>query len=310
MNRPIVLAARLFSVLFVLLLPIEALGFGSSSREPKEDNSGKQAHPIRRVHFAHLTVPAFYLPNGNRVDMNTDLATITDTEMNRSRYFRTTSDEEARLVITGGITSLELDILQLNLRIGWNPGGSLPVLGDPGIRGEVDVKLSNLSMDFKVYDRLTGVTYLASYTDETLSNLRFSVTVEISQIGASVDLLTKTRLAESVRSAVEDIMRNMENHPDMPYVPWESTVLGTEGSGGSSLTIAAGGREGVEKNYVFSVYSSCENASTQFCYERFLSDVRVTQVGVNSSTAVPFTSSDNLNAILPGDKVYVKPLRD
>lgn len=289
--------------------PTEAEAFGSSSREPKEDNRAIQAHPIRRVDFAHLTVPAFYLPNGNRIDMNTDIATIVDTEMNRSRYFRTTTDTNSRLVISGGVTSLELDVLQLNLRIGWNPGGSLPVIGDPGISGEVDLRLSNLSMDFKVYDRKTGVTYLASYTDETLSDLRFTVKVEISQIGSSLELLTKTKLSEAVRSAVEDIMRNMEDHPDMPYVPWESTVLGLE-EGRGELSIAAGGREGIKKNYVFSIYSACPSNSPDFCYERFISDVKIKQVGVSSSTAVPFQSSDSIVGIYPGDKVYVKPLQN
>ncbi len=292
-----------------IILPTTAYTFGSRSKEPKVDTRGIQAHPIRRVDFAHLTVPAFYLPNGSRVDMNTDLATIVDTEINGSRYFRTTNDTDARLVISGGVTSLELDVLQLNLRIGWNPGGSLPIVGDPGVSGEVDLKLSNLSMDFKVYDRVTGVTYLASYTDETLSDLRFSVRVEISQIGSSIELLTKTRLAAAVRSAVTDIMENMEDHPDMPFVPWETVVVGIS-EGSSKLTMAAGGREGIKKNYVFSVYSKCDPNNPDFCFERFLADIKVNQVGVNSSTAEAYSGSDSLVGIFPGDKVYVKPMRD
>lgn len=307
-NRYLVLGV--LTLIALVFTPANVWGFGSSRPKPKPKDTGIQAHPIREVDLAHITVPAFYLPNGNRVDMNTDLETIIDTEINRSRYFRTSHNGgQSRLVITGGVTSLELDVLQLNLRIGWNPAGSLPVVGDAGVFGQVDLRLSTLSMDFKIYDRATGVTYLASYTDETLSDLRFTVGVEISQITSSVELLTRTRLAEAIRSAVGDIMASMEEHPDMPYVPWETTVLGLEESR-QDVTIGAGGRQGIKKNFVFSIYSTCENVSDQFCYERFLSDVRVNQVGNQSSRAVPYKNSDSLRNVYPGDKVYVKPLRN
>ena len=285
--------------------PAEAFG----TRAPQTPNtSGVQAIPIRTLDLAHVTVPAFYLPNGNRVDMNTDLKAIVDSQINQSRYFRTVNGNPMnRLVITGGITSLELDILELGLKIGWNPAGALPVIGQIGVSGEVNLKLSNLSMDFKIYDRVTRETYLASYTNETLSNLKFQVKVEVSQIGTSLDLLTKTRLSEAIRRATNDIMLKLENSAGLHYLPWEARVLGAD-EGGEKITISAGGRQGIKNNFIFSIYSSCEANSSVLCYERFLADVKVTNTAVESADAAPLSSNDSLKMVYPGDKVFVKPL--
>jgi hypothetical protein len=286
-----------------------AHAFGARVPQSPNTNQGIQATPIRVLDLAHVTVPAFYLPNGNRVDMNTDLKAIVDSQINQSRYFRTVGRDSSmnRLVINGGITSLELDILELGLKIGWNPAGALPVVGQIGVSGEVNIKLSNLSMDFKIYDRVTKETYLASYTNETLSSLKFQVKVEVSQIGTSLDLLTKTRLSEAIRRATTDIMAKLENAQSFHYLPWEARVLGVE-EGGQKLTFSAGARSGVKTNFVFSVYSNCEGNSSMLCYERFLADVKVSNVGVSSADAIPLSSNDTLNLIYPGDKVFVKPL--
>lgn len=295
--------------LSLLLLIPEASGFGrrSANPTPPSSDSAVQAIPIRGVELAHVTVPAFYLPNGNRVDMNTDLKALVDTEINRSRYFRTVvSQPNNRLVITGGVTSLELDILQFNLRIGWTPAGPIPIVGNPTLSGAVDLKLSNLSMDFKIYDRLTGETYLASYTNERLSNLSFQIRVDIGQIGTSIELLTRTKLADAIRNATADIVRNFENNQRLHYVPWETYVLGVAASA-SELTIAAGGRSGLKTGFAFSVYSACAPGE-MLCFERFLADIKLSSIGQTSSLATPLAAKDSLSNIEAGDRVFVKVL--
>jgi hypothetical protein len=77
-------------------------------------------------------------------------------------------------------------------------------------------------MDFKIYDRVTGQTYLASYTDQTLSNIKFTTRVNLSNIQGSLDVLYKTRVADALRKATDDIMKNMEKMgppPEMPFNP-------------------------------------------------------------------------------------------
>lgn len=302
------ICATLSLALACFALASEAHAFGRRSTDPGNGSNLSQAIPIRGLELAHVTVPNFYLPNGNRVDMNTDLRALIDTEINQNANFRTVdASARSRLLISGGVTSLELDALQLNLKIGWNPSGALPIPVTPGIRGEVDLRLSNLSLDFKIYDRLTGETYLASYTNETLSNLTFTVRVEISQIGGSLELLTKTKLAEAIRRATRDIMNKFATSPGLHYVPWEAKVLGVADDK-SSLVFDAGARQGVKSGTVFSIYSNCEARAGNLCFERFLADVRTTQIGQTSTTALPLGAQDFLSSVYAGDKVYVKIL--
>lgn len=308
MRFSVILRQLPLSALCLLLSHESAYAFGKKAVDPNS-GSAVQAVPTRMVELAHVTVPNFYLPNGNRVDMNTDLRALVDTEINQSANFRTVEMAPSnRLVVTGGVTSLELDALQLNLKIGWSPSGALPIPIDPAIKGEVDLRLSNLSMDFKIYDRMTGETYLASYTNETLSNLKFSVRVEISQIGGSIELLTKTKLADAIRQATRDIFKKFSASPGLHYVPWETRVLGIADDR-STVTIGAGGRQGIVAGAVLSVYSNCEQRSSSgMCFERFLADIRARDIGQASSMAIPNTSADSLNAVETGDKVYVKVL--
>lgn len=305
---------------FLLALPQEASAFGKKQpveppveTKPAPPPVAVQAIPFRYVNLAHVTTPAFFLPNGVRADFNADLDTILSTAINSSRYIRTqenTENSQSRLIITGGITNLELDILQLNMKIGWNKGGALPIGNIAGVQGEVDLKLSSLSVDFKIYDRQTGKVYSAAYTNEKLSKLSMNVHVNLDNIVASVDLLYKTALAETIRKATVDVMTAIENNKNFTYVPWETRVLGINRDR-NTLVFEAGMADGVRVNEIYSIYSGCTAAESNThdgCFERFLADVKVTNTGVLSAEAAPFSANDSLTQIWAGDKVYVKPL--
>ncbi len=304
---------RILLAVFLLLPHTEADAFGK--RKPKEEDEKPkapefiQAKPYRLMHLAHVTTPAFTFPNGVRADFNADLNKIIDSQINGSRWLRTVeaSATPARLVITGGITSLELDALQLNLKVGWNNNGVIPMPGTPWANGEVDFRLSKMSMDFKIYDRFTGQTYLASYTDESLSNLKFQVRLKVSDINASLDILYKTGIAEAIRRATTDIMANLESHAHFDYLPWEATVLGVDRER-NRVVFNAGLAGGVTAKQVYSIYASCQATEDPNCFTRFLADAKVESAGSFQSEAGAFTGNDSFGQVRTGDKVYVKPL--
>ena len=285
--------------LFLLSLPVTSWGFGGKSPE-------SQATPYRHVQVARITVPPFFLPSGNRVDINADLATIIDTEINQSEHFRTGRSQH-RLVISGGVTSMEMDITQLNIRFGWNPQGALPIFFENLVDGEFDLRLSTLSMDFKIFDRFTGETYVASYANETTSNLRFKVRVNVAEIRSTLDLLTRTELTKTIRKATREVLKKLSEHPNFHYVPWEAKVLHVN-EPGDTLLFDAGALQGVRENDVFSVYSSCRDNREDFCFERFLSDIKVISISGQQATAEPYREQDFLMSIEAGDKVYIKVL--
>ncbi len=290
-----------------LLFSSESLAFGSKAKKSKKEEA-IQAIPIRYVNMEHFTVPSFYLPDGNRVDMNVNLERIVENEINNSSYFRirnNNENDENQLCISPSITSLELNILQLNLKIGWNPKGAVSVPIINNISGELDISLSNLSIDVKVYNCVTGETYLSSYTDQTLSELRFTLSAGISEIQAELNFVTRSKLSEAVRTATSDILKNMEGHSDFHSVPWNARVSGVDSNRGE-LFINVGTRAGLRKNQVYSVYSHCN--SRPRCFQRFLSDIKIINTKINSSTAVPLTSSDSIERVKSDDLLYVKVL--
>ncbi|MCO5141703.1 MAG: hypothetical protein M9962_01280 [Oligoflexia bacterium] len=294
-----------------LVFCFEAYGFGSKPKEPTQTQPTtptiSQAKPFRYVELAHVTVPTFFFANGDRADFNTDLPALIETEINGSNYFRTqlSSPEHApRLIISGGITSLEMDVLQLNMKIGWNPSGA--IIPTQFANGELDFRLSSLSMDFKIYDRVTKQTYMTSYTNEKLSKLNITAKVNVSNITGSLDILYKTQMAKAIRIAMNDIMKNLENNRSFDYLPWEARVVGVD-LDNNFIAFNSGQISGVKQNSQFSVYSSCA-VNDQSCFSRFLADVKVIRVGPNSAEATPASDKNSIQKVQTGDLVYVKIL--
>lgn len=291
--------------------PNSSFAFGKQPTEPppeeKPQPAEQQARPYRFVHLAHVTTPAFYFPNGVRADFNADLDKIIETGINGSQHLRTQNGAEVpRLLITGGVTNLEMDVMQLNFKIGWNQNGPLPISGT-NATGEVDLRLSALSMDFKVYDRVTGRTYLAAYTNEQLANLKISVKVNLETITSSLDVLYKTKMADAIRLATADVMKKLEGNADFDLLPWQATVIGLDG-GHSFAAFGAGARVGVKAGDVYTIYSACESPAGGECFSRFLADVKTERVGAETAEAVPLTDRDSLHGVRTGDVVYVKSL--
>jgi hypothetical protein len=256
----------------------------------------QQAKPYRYLELDKVTVPSFFLPNGSRVDYNIDLNALIQTKINESRYLRTrmsVPEAPSRLVITGGITSFEADVAGTNLKIGWNKGGVLV----PGqtVTGEATIRLTSMSMDFLIYDRVTKATRLSASTDQTLTNLKLEVKVNLANIDLSLNSFYQQVLAEAVGRATADVMKRLENRSD-----FDAGVVG----------LSLGAADNVRVGDIYSIYTACsaEETAAGQCFSRFLADVRVTQVGMSSAQAKAYTESDSLVKIQAGDRVEVKPL--
>jgi hypothetical protein len=211
------------------------------------------------------------------------------------------------LVITGGITSFEADVVGANLKIGFNKGGVIV----PGqtVTGEATIRLSALSMDFLIYDRVTKATRLSASTDQTLSNLKLEVKVNLANIDGSLDLFYKQVLSQAVAKATADVMKKLEDRSDFDTVYWAAGITGKDESAGI-VGLSLGSSDNVRVGDLYSIYTACsaaEEAAGQ-CFSRFLADVRVVRVGLNSAEAKAYSESDSLVKIQAGDRVEVKTL--
>lgn len=297
-----------FFILSLTLLAGSAHGFGKKPKNPEENTNG-QAKPFRYVTLDAVTVPAFYFPNGQRADFNVDLNRVIESEINNSRYFRSQFANpvgQSRLAVAGGITSFEADALQLNLKIGWNKNG---VINAPAnATGEVDLRLTALSMDFMVYDRVTKQVYMSSKTDETLSQLKIQVKVNLANLNGSLDIFYKEVMAKAIQIATHDIMANLENHQNFDILPWETKVNGVDAAA-SVVSLGAGNAAGVKKGDVYSIYTECTPEEEQSgCFRRFLTDVKVDRTSAENAEASPSTAADSVQKVEKGDRVEVKPL--
>ena len=113
----------------------------------------KQAMPTRHVFLKNVAAPPFTFPNGAKIDLNMDLNAIALSQVNQSNHIRSTQQSDSCLVMAGAITSLEMDILELGIQFGWNRNGIIPIPGTPGLEGKLTIRLSNMSMDFHIYDQ-------------------------------------------------------------------------------------------------------------------------------------------------------------
>ncbi|RYZ96815.1 MAG: hypothetical protein EOP11_22910 [Proteobacteria bacterium] len=269
-----------------------------------------QAKPYRYLELAKVTVPSFYLPNGSRVDYNIDLNSLIQTKINESRYLRTrlsTPEAAPRLIVTGGITSFEADVVGANVKIGFNKGGVL--VPGQAITGEATIRLTAMSMDFLIYDRITKATRLSASTDQSLSNLKLEVKVNLANIDGSLDLFYKQVLSQAVGRATADVMKKLEDRSDFDSVYWAASITGKDESAGI-VGLSLGAADNVRVGDLYSIYTACspaEEAAGQ-CFSRFLADVRVLRAGQNSAEAKAYSESDSLVKIQAGDRVEVKTL--
>jgi hypothetical protein len=313
------LLATLGALALTLATTEEAHAFGAKPAEPTVPVNpapvqpapiSQQAKPYRYLELDKVTVPSFFLPNGSRVDYNIDLNALIQTKINESRYLRTrmsVPEAPSRLVITGGITSFEADVAGTNLKIGWNKGGVLV----PGqtVTGEATIRLTSMSMDFLIYDRVTKATRLSASTDQTLTNLKLEVKVNLANIDLSLNSFYQQVLAEAVGRATADVMKRLENRSDFDTVFWQAAITGKDENAGV-VGLSLGAADNVRVGDIYSIYTACsaEETAAGQCFSRFLADVRVTQVGMSSAQAKAYTESDSLVKIQAGDRVEVKPL--
>ena len=314
------LIATLGALALTLATTEEARAFGAKPVEPTQPAPtnpipppapvAQQAKPYRYVELERVNVPSFFLPNGSRVDYNIDLNALIQTKINESRYLRTrlsVPEAPSRLAITGGITSFEADVAGTNLKIGWNKGGVIV----PGqtVTGEVTIRLTSMSMDFLIYDRVTKATRLSASTDQTLSNLKLEVKVNLANINGSLTSFYQQVLSEAVGRATADVMKRLENRSDFDTVYWEAAVTGKDEAAGI-IGINLGSADNIKVGDLFSIYTACsaEETASGNCFSRFLADVRVSKAGLSNAEAKAYTESDSLVKIQAGDRVEVKQL--
>ena len=288
--------------------------------------------PTRYLELGAVSTSLFHTPDGKAVDLGIDLARMVDTAVNQSEKFRTVTgghDVLASLgrhgVLSAALTAVELEVADIQLKFGYTPGGEVGATPGPSpsaspggvtLVGKVDIKVGNISMDYKVVDSDTGLAYGAVYVNHSMVTTGFSFKVDFGpgfSIGPEVQI--KQALAPLFRTMTAKAMVEMAKARDINFIPWQARVSGIDADRRLVL-MSEGVRAGLHQGNLFDVYSSC---STPGCLERYAGGLRVTRPlngdpsGANpngySETVLIDPQNMNLDGIHTGDKVFIHYMR-
>ncbi len=330
----------------------DAAGFGRS-RAPATNNQVRetQAFPTRLLELGSVSAGSFQIPNNMRVDLSIDLPTLVDSEVNQSAKFRTFRPTiesggqamaiPAHGVLKASITSIELDFASIGVKVGYRPGGlassntstdtasntststgtgtstdigNVSSASGVQLNGEVTVKLSAISMDFRVVDSVTNATYGAASADHVTTALNLSFKVDFTP-GLSIgpEAQFRSRLSVAIRALMAQGMAKLAATPHINYLPWAASVREVDQARGLIL-FDAGVQTGLVVGNILSVYKACAVQNAE-CFERYTGvDVRTARVLQGYAEGAPrgidaARMREVLNSVSPGDKVYITYLQ-
>lgn len=308
-----------FSVsVFGTLILIAQLGF-AAGKAPSRSTNGSQAlkgaqsglaNPIRKVVVHSVGTKAFDLPNGSSMDLSADLDTMFVTALtNHSRLAPSLGSPEtscdSHVEVRAAITTLELNIAELGIKVGYSPKGSIPTQSS-NLGGEVKVKGGTIAMDFSVWQCDQGHCYavVAATTTHMVLGTELSFGLNLGQIKIGPNLIYNTPLGGLLRKMMEAGVKQLAASPKTSTLAWQATVVSVSPSDGSAI-IDVGARELIEPNQELVVYAPVTSGGSCRVYQS-IAYVRTIQV----DTVSAITQVDQVLSPRPievGDVVMVKP---
>ncbi|MCM0604627.1 MAG: hypothetical protein KA715_00900 [Xanthomonadaceae bacterium] len=271
--------------------------------------SGLVANPIRKVVVHSVGTKPFDLPNGSSMDLTADLDTMFVTSLtNNSRLAPSLGSPEtscdSHVEVRAAITTLELNIAELGIKVGYSPKGSISQSANVG--GEVKVKGGTIAMDFSVWQCDQGHCYAvaASTVNHTVLGTELSFGINLGQIKIGPNLIYNTALGGMIRKMMDKGVAGLAASPRTSVLAWQATVVSVSHSDGSAI-IDVGARELIEPNQDLVVYTPVSSGGSCRVYQS-VAYIRTVQVDTVSSIA-QVEQVLSPRAIEVGDVVMVKP---
>ncbi|HLE00702.1 MAG TPA: hypothetical protein VJB59_10615 [Bdellovibrionota bacterium] len=305
--------AALIAILTASLISLttgeSALGAGkkpASAPNPSCPAPGAVAKPYRKVLMTSVATKPFPLPNGTLVDLTQDLNTMAYSVTTDTHTFRPSTVVDAdcaeHLELHIGVSTLELNLYELGITIGYSPTGTSAVTS---AEGEVNVRLGHLAMDFRIDQcNIKGCTQIiASTANATPVETDSSFKINFSEITTAVQLATHPTFNKLLRKIMTAGMTRLAQSPDVHHLPWRAIVRESNPSAGT-LIFDAGTQDGIAANQNFAVYAV--SPTTGVC------DVYKTIAYIHTLRADPLSSFAIVDQVLDsqpietGDLVVVK----
>lgn len=300
----------LAAALLFCLVPSHARAVGGHRPTPPANTepADSQAFPLRQVEFREFRTDVFHSPDGQPVDVGVVVGQLVDTQVNQSQKFRTVvgnAPAERHGVLTGGITSLVLEVASVGIRFGYTPDGEVNDGSGVRLEGNLTVKVPVITADFKIFDSETGLTYSAVSVDQAGVGVNLSFTVNFDQISIGPEFVAQTPLKDIIRALTANAMVQMLRQRDVNFIPWSTRVLGSDLSRGL-VFFDAGVRQYVAAGNLFRAYTACRSTP---CFPSLLGEMKVTSSHEYSEAKYKNDPEGvALRGTQPGDKVTISYL--
>jgi hypothetical protein len=243
----------------------------------------------------------FSLPNGGTADISVDLNAMFTTAVTNtsslSPWVSAIPDDangnhpgtdpcESHLEIRGDVTTLQLDIAQVGLTIGWNPAGSynVPITN---ITGKAHAKIGVIAMDFSVWQCQAGscTAVAASTSDHVTAGVSVAVDIDFSSVTAGPSLIFNTPLGSALRRIMENGIQQMANSIRINELDWTARVVESNPQLGL-VTFDVGMQSRIAPNQGFEVYAPNANTWGACRVYQLVGYIHSTTVGAVSSYAI------------------------
>lgn len=265
--------------------------------------------PVRKVRLPSVTTKPFQLPNGFRVDLTSDLDAILTSVVAASPIFSPADADpnaqvcDRHIEIRATVSTLELRNWEINLQFGYSPSGELRTVSD--IKGEVQVEIGTLAMDFSIWECFKGqCAAVAATTADHLTSrteLKFSANFGLIETGAS--LVYNTALGNAFRKIMKKGIQDLADSPRLGELSWRAIVREYHPTQGV-LYFDQGTQSRLQPNQTFVVYAVTESTGSCEVYKP-MAYVHTTRVDTISSLAIVDQSLDSRD-IQVGDLVLVR----
>jgi hypothetical protein len=268
------------------------------------------AQPVRALVLKKVGTQVFVLPNGSPADLQADLQTMLNTVVTQTPVFAVTDPTlvypcDAYLELRSAVTHFQLDIAELGLSIGFNPGGSFgPVTG---ITGKVGVKVGTVAMDFSLWQCSRGrcTSVIASTANQTTASGSLALDIDFSIVHTGPSLLFQTPLGDLIRKIMLKGVSDLASSPRLNELPWQAQVKEYIPSAGLFI-FDAGQQARLKVNQAFEVYAADSSANGVCDVYKTVAYAHTSSVDAVSSLAVVDQVLDSRRGILPGDLVMVR----
>lgn len=300
----------------IVMGPFSSVAGGSKRpadpKNPKEPSYSTPS-PVRKAVLRPVGTQAFQLPNGARVDLAADLnamlntATTATETLSPTEYMGPPELCDTRIELRAAVSSLELNIAELGITVGYNPSGDLGGIVT-GLNGSATVKLGTVAMDFSLWEcvGLQCSSVAATTVTQMTSGVNLSFTVDFGVIETGPNFLYNTPLGGALRKIMMDGVKKLSQSTRLHELSWRATVREYHPELGI-LLFDRGDQDRLQTNQSFIVYAQSE--SNSFCdIYKPIAYIHTTQVDTISSYAMVDRTLDS-RGVRVGDPVLIRSLK-